>query len=107
MRCSRFAAKIAAPASVFALIACAHGNSSSSSTSSSSTTTTNNPTPTSLIPTAVGTYAGAATALNVVQATNNLTVSSAGNPNTDLATVTIPGAANTGETVTLSSMALG
>jgi transferrin binding protein len=107
MRCSRLVAQLVASASVFALIACAHGSSSGSSASSSSTPTTASPTPTSLVPTAAGIYAGPAAALSVVQGTSSLTASSTGNPNTDIATLMTPTASNTGETVTLSSMALG
>jgi hypothetical protein len=54
-----------------------------------------------------GTYAGAAVALSAQQGSNSLTVSSIGNPSSDILTLVTPTAGNSGETATLSSTALG
>lgn len=106
MRHSRLTARLAASASFLVLIACA-SSSNSSSSSSSTTTTATTPTPVSLVTTASGTYAGPAVALSAQQGTNSLAVSSIGNPDADILTLVTPTAANTGETATLSSTALG
>jgi hypothetical protein len=103
---SRLATLLVASASVLTLMACAHGSSSSSTTTSTTSSTTST-TPTSLVPTAAGTYAGPAAVLSVVQNGSSVTASSTGSPSADILTVMTPTGGNTGETVILSATALG